>query len=264
MREPPIWAAYRPWPFVRRSGRSGHSVPKVLPEGSPGPDLRHLAAAPLQFGAGGIPARAAVCAGAARLGQRQASGSFSRRSKHPPAGPHGEVSYTERRDAAAWSWIAALDTIARAAGKRDLGLTAMPIRGRLALARLPRVSMVGTDAPVSVVKAVNGAARFLLELCALAALGYWGFYAGSGAAERIALAIGMPVVAAVAWGVFGAPGSARQLHRPWRLGLELVIFGGAAAGLFAAGQHALALAFVAVVLVNGILLFLLGQAGGRN
>jgi uncharacterized protein DUF2568 len=116
---------------------------------------------------------------------------------------------------------------------------------------------------VSVVRAVNAAARFLLELCALAALGYWGFQAGSGAVERIALAVGVPAVAAVVWGVFGAPGSPRQLHGLWRLGLELVILGGAAAGLFAAGQHVLAVVFAAVVVVNEILLYSLGQADGR-
>jgi Protein of unknown function (DUF2568) len=126
-----------------------------------------------------------------------------------------------------------------------------------------QVSMVRADAPVSVVKAVNAATRFLLELCALAALGYWGFHAGSGTAGRIALGIGVPAVAAVVWGVFGAPGSARQLRGLWRLGLELVILGGATAGLFAAGQHVLALVFAAVVLVNEILLYSLGQADGR-
>jgi len=74
---------------------------------------------------------------------------------------------------------------------------------------------------------------------------------------------GMPVVAAVMWGVFGAPGSARQLHGLWRAGLEFLILAGAAAGLFAAGQHVLALTFAGLVVVNEILLYSLGQAGGR-
>ena len=60
---------------------------------------------------------------------------------------------------------------------------------------------------MAVVKTVNAAVRFLLELCALAALGYWGFRSGGGPVTRIILAIGTPVLAAAAWAVFGAPGA---------------------------------------------------------
>lgn len=51
---------------------------------------------------------------------------------------------------------------------------------------------------MSAVIAVNLGVRFLLELCELAALGYWGFQAGGGALVRIGLGIGAPVLAAVA------------------------------------------------------------------
>ncbi|HKO84627.1 MAG TPA: YrdB family protein [Actinomycetota bacterium] len=52
----------------------------------------------------------------------------------------------------------------------------------------------------------NLTVAFLLELCALAALGYWGFRTASGPAAKAALGIGAPLLAAVLWGLFAAPG----------------------------------------------------------
>jgi len=113
---------------------------------------------------------------------------------------------------------------------------------------------------MAAIKAVNAAVRFLVELCALGALGYWGFRAGSAAAVKIALGIGIPVLATVVWMIFGAPGAPRQLPGLRRLVLEVLILGGAALALYAAGSHVLALAFAAVVLVNETVLYSLGQA----
>ncbi len=45
----------------------------------------------------------------------------------------------------------------------------------------------------------NLAARFILELCALAALGYWGFKTGGDWAARVGLGVGAPLLAAVAY-----------------------------------------------------------------
>src|SRR5215211_3227281 len=46
------------------------------------------------------------------------------------------------------------------------------------------------------VKFVNLALRFLLELCALVALGYWSFKGGGGPIMKLALGIGAPLLAA--------------------------------------------------------------------
>ena len=62
------------------------------------------------------------------------------------------------------------------------------------------------------IKGANLALRFLLELCALVALAYWGFETGSGAIAKFALGIGAPLVAAVVWGAFVAP--RHPLSRP--------------------------------------------------
>ena len=51
----------------------------------------------------------------------------------------------------------------------------------------------------------NLTVAFLLELCALAALGYWGLRTASGPATKAALGIGAPLLAAVLWRLFAAP-----------------------------------------------------------
>ena len=58
---------------------------------------------------------------------------------------------------------------------------------------------------MELIKGANLALRLLPELCALGALGYWGFKTGGGSLARIGLGVGAPLVAAVAWGVFASP-----------------------------------------------------------
>jgi hypothetical protein len=102
--------------------------------------------------------------------------------------------------------------------------------------------------------AINMALRFVLELCALGALGYWGFTTGSGTIGKLVLGLGAPILAAVLWGAFVAPKAARPLQDPAKLLVELVVFGAAAAGLFAAGQPFWAGALLVVYGVNRWLL----------
>jgi hypothetical protein len=58
---------------------------------------------------------------------------------------------------------------------------------------------------MSILKGANLALRFLLELCALATLCYWGFKTGTGPISKVVLGIGAPLAAAVLWGTFVAP-----------------------------------------------------------
>jgi hypothetical protein len=106
---------------------------------------------------------------------------------------------------------------------------------------------------MTVLKGANLALAFLLELCLLAALGYWGFRVGSGPIARAALGIGAPLLMAVVWGVFMAPKASIQLAGPIHLVLGLVLFGMGVAALFAAGQPNLALIFALAVVLNQIL-----------
>lgn len=84
------------------------------------------------------------------------------------------------------------------------------------------------------IKSANIVLRFLLELCALVALGYWGFKTGKGPIMKTLLGIGAPLVTAVVRATFGSPGAPIPLSGPLHLILELVVFGLAAAALYAA------------------------------
>ncbi|MFN8470531.1 MAG: YrdB family protein [Caldilineaceae bacterium] len=106
--------------------------------------------------------------------------------------------------------------------------------------------------------AFNMALRFVLELCALGALGYWGFTAGPETIGKFVLGLGAPILAAVLWGMFVAPKAVRPLHDPAKLLVELVVFGGAAAALYAAGQPLWAGVLLVVYGINRWLLVRLG------
>lgn len=106
---------------------------------------------------------------------------------------------------------------------------------------------------------INLALRFLLELCAFAALGYWGFQVGPGRVSRILLAVGLPTVAAVAWGAFVSPRATVTVSPPVRLAVELVIFGLAVAALLHQDHQILGLALGATYVTNRLLLHILDQ-----
>lgn len=100
------------------------------------------------------------------------------------------------------------------------------------------------------VKTANLALRFVLELCALGALAYWGATAKVQMAGRIALAVAAPLTAAALWGLFVAPHARFDLGSVARLAVELVVFGTAIAALIARERSLLALTLGAVYVIN--------------
>ena len=89
---------------------------------------------------------------------------------------------------------------------------------------------------MQILKQANLALRFFLELAAWAALAYWGFLVGDGPLLKALLALGAPLASIALWAAFGAPRAPRHLDQPWRLLLEVVVFGSAVPALLAAGQ----------------------------
>jgi hypothetical protein len=112
---------------------------------------------------------------------------------------------------------------------------------------------------VNALKAINLGVTFLLELCMLAALAYWGFQTSENLPVRIVLGIGAPVLAVVIWGRFLAPRSTIRLTGLAYLALKFILFGLAALALAAAGQPTLALIFVVVAVINQVLLLVWKQ-----
>jgi len=102
----------------------------------------------------------------------------------------------------------------------------------------------------------NLAIRFLLELTALAAMGFWGWQHGDGA-QRYAFALLVPLVAAAAWGVFAVPGDrSRSGKAPVavpgavRLGIEAAFFGVAVFALYKAASGPISAIFAVAVSVH--------------
>ena len=107
-------------------------------------------------------------------------------------------------------------------------------------------------------KAVNLALRFILELCALAALVYWGFHTSQTTLIKLLLGIGLPLLAAFAWGTFRVPNDPGKapvvVPGKLRLLLELAFWVAAVASLAASGQVRLAWIFGLAVVLNNALM----------
>ena len=122
---------------------------------------------------------------------------------------------------------------------------------------------------------LNLALRFLLEIAALVAIGYWGFSQHAGI-WRFIIGIGGPLLAAVLWGTFAVPDDPSRSGRApvpvpgiLRLLLELSLFGFAAWALYDAGSTVLALILAGLTIFHYALSYdrvnrLLRQKGTRN
>ena len=111
----------------------------------------------------------------------------------------------------------------------------------------------GSD-DVSPLRSIALALRFILELCALAALGYWGWKTGHGALTKLVLGIGAPLGAAVVWGMVVSPKATVDASPAVRFAVEIAVFGSAILGLWVSGQPDLAVALVFVYVVHRVLL----------
>ena len=90
---------------------------------------------------------------------------------------------------------------------------------------------------------------FALELGALVAIGLWGWNTGSSTLVRLALAIGLPIVAATLWGLYAAPKS--TFDQPWlAIATKVLVFGAAAAALWFLDWRVGAVVFVILVVAN--------------
>lgn len=96
--------------------------------------------------------------------------------------------------------------------------------------------------------------RFLLEIAALVAMGYWGWTQHAGVFRFIWM-IGLPLVAAIVWGAFVSPRAPVTLPGIIQLTLELVVFGTAVWALWLAGRTRVALLFAVLVIIQYVLAY---------
>ena len=90
---------------------------------------------------------------------------------------------------------------------------------------------------------------FLVELVALGIFAWWGWDTGSTTLARWLLAVGLPLVTAVVWGLFAAPTATRGTPAV-RWIVKVLVFGLAGAALWSLGHPVLAVVFVVVVAAN--------------
>lgn len=97
--------------------------------------------------------------------------------------------------------------------------------------------------------------RFGLEITALVCFGYWAWRVCPGALRYVAV-VAVPLLVAFAWGTFATPGDASRggdgivaTAGALRLLLELAVFFGGAAALYAADAHRPAMILAAVLVV---------------
>jgi len=103
---------------------------------------------------------------------------------------------------------------------------------------------------MEILKSINLAFAFLLELCLLAALGYWGYHTGQSTLMRWLLMIGAPLVLAVVWGVFLAPKSVVALPSGVKLAGKGIAFVVGALALGSVGQSTWVAIFAVAVAIN--------------
>ena len=103
---------------------------------------------------------------------------------------------------------------------------------------------------------LNLALRFLLEISALVAIGYWGFSQHTGI-WRFLLGFGLPVIAAAIWATFAVPDDPSRSGRApvpipgvLRLVLELALFSLAAWALHDVSRSVLALIMLGLTIVH--------------
>ena len=107
---------------------------------------------------------------------------------------------------------------------------------------------------MNVLRMLNLTVRFLLELCLLAAVGYWGFKTHAGWLLKILFGIGLPVLIAILWGMFIAPKAIRPLSGASYLIVELTLLALGSVALFASGKSTLGWVYTTTLIVNKVLL----------
>lgn len=99
-------------------------------------------------------------------------------------------------------------------------------------------------------KAINLSIRFILEIAVLIIFGYWGFHVSQSTVINILLGIGAPLLAAVIWGMFGAPKAPYTLSGLSFFMLEIVMFGLPVIILFFLNKSTLGFVYGLVVAIN--------------
>jgi hypothetical protein len=103
---------------------------------------------------------------------------------------------------------------------------------------------------MNIIKQINQLLVFFVELGMLVSLGYAGFHMGKSILVKYLLAIVLPLITAVIWGIWEAPRSPYRLYQPFRSLLAMFLFLLAAFLLYTTGKKEIAIIFGITALVT--------------
>lgn len=112
---------------------------------------------------------------------------------------------------------------------------------------------------MELIKIVNILIRFLIELCVIGILGYWGFHIGKEYFLKMLFGIGIPLLVIIIWGLFGSPAAPLQLTGFAKILLEILIFGSAIAALVHTGNIRVSILLGIVIILNSVLMMVWKQ-----
>jgi hypothetical protein len=101
-------------------------------------------------------------------------------------------------------------------------------------------------------RAANLGLRFLLELGALAAVGYWGWKTGDGLLGWV-LAIAAVGAVVTVWALFVSPKHTIETSKQLAFAIEVAVWLAAGAALYTTGHEAFGLAFAGISMASGAL-----------
>ncbi len=115
------------------------------------------------------------------------------------------------------------------------------------------------EQPLNVLGAANLALRFVLELCGIAAVGYWGFTVDLGTPWRFILGVGAPLALIAFWAFAVAPGADNPIPQLARMALGTAVLELAAVAVLASGQPALGGVYAVALIANALAMVMLGN-----
>jgi hypothetical protein len=112
---------------------------------------------------------------------------------------------------------------------------------------------------MSILKSLNLALAFFLELCVLAAFVYWGFHLDTNIFFQIIAGVGLPLVVIILWGIWLAPNADLRLGLGWLVLLKTVLFGLASIALILSGQSQFGIGLLGIFAMSEIFGLIWGQ-----
>ena len=104
------------------------------------------------------------------------------------------------------------------------------------------------------VKLANMGLRFVLEMCALGLLAFWGYHAAGETGVGVALGAGVALLFAAVWGLLASPKAPVSLPQLMKVGVQMTLLLLPAAALLHMGEPSVAGGFAVLIVGNAVLL----------